>query len=313
VIRRPANPALPLETRPLRIVHLSDIHLWQYTINPIRYLSKRMLGMASLVLGRASRFRLERLPELVNYVQTLRADHILITGDLTTTALPGEFRAARAGLADWLGDPARATIIPGNHDRYTLYAHHSRRFERYFGDFSPQRSYPWLRKLDADTAILGLDPTRSGISASGKLPRDQLIRAREILANAGPIARLVIACHYPVAVPPRFEREYAHKPLVDRAGLMEWLRAIGSHIYCCGHVHAAWAYQPQEVPGQLSLNAGAPLLRDKTGLRPPGFLEITLDGYAVIVRHHSWTGDAWAVRILFEAEDFFGLGPVATD
>jgi 3',5'-cyclic AMP phosphodiesterase CpdA len=297
----------------LRIVHLSDIHLWQYTINPLRFLSKRAAGMASLVLGRASRFRLERIPELVEHVQKLRADHILVTGDLTTTALPGEFRAARAALAECLTDPARVTIIPGNHDRYTLYAHHSRRFERFFGDFSPERSYPWLRRLDADTAILGLDPTRSGISASGKLPRKQLFSARAILSNAGPIARLVIACHYPVAVPPRFEREYAHKSLVNRAGLTEWLRAIGPHVFCCGHVHAAWAYQPDQVPGQLCLNAGAPLLRDKTGLRPPGFLEITLDGHAVIVHHHAWTGDAWDVRRLFEARDFFGPRPATTN
>ncbi len=105
MIRQPANPALPLETRPLRIVHLSDIHLWQYTINPLRLLSKRRLGMASLLLGRASRFRLERIPELVDHVQKLRADHILITGDLTTTALPAEFRAARAALAELVGRP----------------------------------------------------------------------------------------------------------------------------------------------------------------------------------------------------------------
>ena len=313
MIRHPVNPAVPVETRSLRIVHLSDIHLWRYTINPLRYLSKRAAGMASLLLGRASRFRLERIPELVAHVQKLRADHILITGDLTTTALPDEFRAARAALADWLGDPARVTIIPGNHDRYTLYAQHSRRFERYFGDFSPQRPYPWLRRLDADTAILGLDPTRSGISASGKLPRKQLAAARTILSNAGPIARLLIACHYPLAVPLRFEREYAHKPLVNRAGLTEWLRAIGPHIFCCGHVHAAWAYQPDLVPGQLCLNAGAPLLRDKSGLRPPGFLEVTLDRRTVIVDHHAWTGDAWDVRRLFEARDFFDQEPTAAD
>jgi 3',5'-cyclic AMP phosphodiesterase CpdA len=289
----------------LRIVHLSDIHFWQYTINPLRFLGKRSVGMASLLLGRASRFRIERIPELVKHVQKLRADHILITGDLTTTALPDEFRTARAALADWLGDPARATIIPGNHDRYTLHAHHSRRFERYFGGFSPQGSYPWLRRLDADTAILGLDPTRSGIGASGKLPPNQLIRARAILAAAGPIPRLVIACHYPVAVPPRFEGEYAHKPLVNRAGLAQWLRTIGPHLYCCGHVHVAWAYRPDLIPGQLCLNAGAPLLRDKTGLRPPGFLEITLDGRNVVVDHHYWTGDGWDIRVLFEAGDFF--------
>lgn len=274
-------------------------------------MSKRSAGMASLLLGRARRFRLERMPDLVSRVNSLEADHILITGDLTTTALPSEFRAARVALADWLGDAARTTVIPGNHDRYTLYAHRSRRFEHYFGEFSPQRSYPWLRRLDDDTAILGLDPTRSGISASGKLPRSQLIRAREIVAAAGRIGRLLIACHYPVAVPPRFEREYSYKPLVNRDEVADWLRSVGPHLYCCGHVHAAWAHQPVEVPGQLCVNAGAPLLRDRTGDRPPGFLEISLDEPVVVVQHHFWTGDAWDVRLLFRADGFFEMGVIA--
>ena len=46
------------------------------------------------------------VPTLVERVDSLEPDHILITGDLTTTALPAEFRAARAALADWLDDPA---------------------------------------------------------------------------------------------------------------------------------------------------------------------------------------------------------------
>ncbi len=214
--------------------------------------------MASLLLGRAGRFRLERLPELVDRVRNLRPDHILITGDVTTTALPAEFRAAQAGLADWLGDPTTTTIIPGNHDRYTLYAHVSGRFERFFGDFSPTKALSLAAQLDAETAILGLDPTRSGISASGKLPRSQIVAARGLVTTAAPVPRLVIACHYPAAVPPRFRREYAMKPLVDRIALVEWLATIGPHIYCCGHVHSAWAYQPDELPNQLCLNSGAP-------------------------------------------------------
>ncbi len=37
----------------LRLVHLSDIHFWQYEFNPLRLFGKRLLGTASLVLGRA--------------------------------------------------------------------------------------------------------------------------------------------------------------------------------------------------------------------------------------------------------------------
>ena len=291
----------------MRIVHLSDIHFWQYAFNPLRLLSKRLLGTTSLLLGRASRFRLERVPELVARVQELNADHILITGDLTTTALPAEFRAALTALADLLADASRVTVIPGNHDRYTVRARYSLRFEQYFGAFAPQSAFPWLRRLGPETAILGLDPTRSGISASGKLPPAQLNAAQEILAAAGPIAQLVIACHYPSAVPPQFEHEYAHKPLINRIELREWLRTIGPHLFCCGHVHAAWAYRPDEIPNQLSLNPGAPLLRDSRGLRPPGFLEITLDGPTVVVHHHYWTGDSWDARLLFEGGAFFGM------
>jgi 3',5'-cyclic AMP phosphodiesterase CpdA len=289
----------------LRIVHVSDIHFWRYAFNPLRLLSKRLLGTAVLLLGRARRFRIERVPELVRRVQSLQADHLLITGDLTTTALPAEFRAARAALSDWLKEREWVTIIPGNHDRYTLGAHSSRRFERFFEAFAPQRAYPWLRRIDAATAILGLDATRAGVSARGKLPRSQLLAAAGLLKSAGPIPRLVVACHYPVAVPADHLHEYRRKPLVNAEELQRWLASIGPHLFCCGHVHAAWAFQPEVLPNQLCLNPGAPLLVDKRNNRLPGFLEILLEGSGVAVMHHVWGGDSWRVEELYRAEEFF--------
>jgi 3',5'-cyclic AMP phosphodiesterase CpdA len=305
--RRRVVPGTAQESASLRIVHLSDIHFWQYAFNPLRLLSKRLVGTAELLLGRARRFRLERAPELVARVSGLHADHILITGDLTTTALPNEFRAARSVLSDWLGDPGRVTIIPGNHDRYTMYAHRSQRFEQYFGRFSPQSAYPWVRPLGDDTGILGLDPTRPRITARGRLPRHQLERARQVLAESGPIRRLLVACHYPVTVPAEHKAELARKPLANADDLVEWLGSIGPHLYCCGHVHAAWAYRPYSLPNQLCLNPGAPLLRDRTGRHPPGFLEITLAGPDVTVVHHAWVDGNWEVRKLCLETDFFPL------
>ncbi len=290
----------------MRLVHLSDIHFWQYEFNPLRLLSKRLLGTASLFLGRARRFRLERAPELVKRVSSLDPDHILITGDLTTTALPGEFRAARSVLAAWLKDAERVTIIPGNHDRYTIRAHRSRRFEHFFGKFSPQHAYPWLRRLDDRTAILGLDPTRPFISARGKLPGHQLERAREILRESGPIPRLLIACHYPVAVPLQYQHDYARKPLDNANELAGWLSSIGPHLFCCGHVHAVWVHRPERIPNQLCLNPGAPLFRDRTGRHPPGFLEVTLDGPDVSVVHHGWVAGEWETEELDHTSGFFG-------
>ena len=290
---------------PVRIVHLSDIHFWRYALHPMRLLSKRLAGTASLLLGRSRRFRLERVPELVARVKSLDPDHLLITGDLTTTALADEFQHARKALAGLLHDSSKVTIVPGNHDRYTIRAHRSRRFERHFGEFAPVGPYPWLRPLDARTAILGLDPTRAWISARGKLPQSQLLAAPGLVAGAGERQNLLIACHYPVAAPPEHAARLAHKPIVNAGDLVSWLKTIGPHIYCCGHVHAAWAFRPSSVPNQLCLNAGAPLMQDRRGRHRPGFLEITLDEGDVRVDHHYWDGVGWEVRMLYEAAGFW--------
>jgi 3',5'-cyclic AMP phosphodiesterase CpdA len=290
----------------VRIVHLSDIHFWQYAFNPVRLMSKRLTGMVALLAGRARRFRLAGIPRLVDRVRDLAPDHILITGDLTTTALPDEFRAARRALADWLDEPGRITIIPGNHDRYTWWAHRSRRFERFFGEYAPRHRYPWLRPIDPTAAILGLDPTRAAVTARGLLPPDQLAEARELVAAARSRAmRLIVACHYPVEVPAEYARELLGKRLINAAEVRRWLATIGPHLYCCGHVHAAWAFRPAEVPDQLCLNPGAPLLWGHSGRNPPGFLEILLDGDDVLAHHHSWDGEAWHVRTIHRDDGFF--------
>ena len=293
----------------MRIVHLSDIHVWQYSFNPLRLMNKRAVGMFELLTGRAGRFRLERLRGVVERVLGLAPDHVLITGDLTTTALPDEFRSARAALADLLVDARRVTVLPGNHDRYTTGSVRYRQFEEWFGAFAPPGPYPWLRALDDQTSILGLDATRSHISARGWLPPEQLEGARGLVADPETRPkRLIVANHYPVAAPPAYAGELAPKRLKNAQDVGRWLATLGPHLYCCGHVHAAWAFVPPEIPDELCLNAGAPLLRDPTGLRPPGFLEILLKDRDVTVTHHAWAGDEWTERPMFQAPSLFPAG-----
>ena len=290
----------------MRIIHLSDIHVWRYSYNPLHLFNKRVIGTASLLAGRASRFRLERLESVVARVRDLAADHVLITGDLTTTALKAEFLDAREALADLLTDPTRTTIIPGNHDRYTTNSVRYRQFEHYFGAFAPSERYPWLRPLDPSTAILGLDPTRSHISARGLLPAAQLEEARGLLSDSSRRPRrLIVASHYPVFAPPAYASELRPKRMRNDREVADWLATIGTHLYCCGHVHAAWAFVPPALPGQLCVNSGAPLLRDPNGLRPPGFLEIEMHDRDVSILHHAWVGDGWEVKPLFQDPAFF--------
>lgn len=291
----------------MKLVHLSDVHIWRYSLNPVRLWGKRAVGMAELFTGRARKFRLERLEEVVERIASIEADHLLITGDLTTTALRGEFDQARSALEPLLDDADRVSMIPGNHDRYTAHSVRTKAFERVFGRYFPSDRFPWLRWLDERTAILGLDATRSHLSATGRLPEAQFLHARSLLQSADHRPRrLIVACHYPVVAPHSYRSELRKKRMVNADLVSDWLRTLGPHLYCCGHVHAAWAFRPEEIPGQLCLNAGAPLLRDPTGLRPPGFLEVDLTEQSVTVRHHAWTGSDWSVMPMVTDLRLFG-------
>jgi 3',5'-cyclic AMP phosphodiesterase CpdA len=295
----------------MRIVHVSDVHVWRYALNPAQLFNKRLFGMGVLLVRRARKFRLERLEHVVDRVVSLRADHVLITGDLTTTALPAEFRAAREALAPWLGDPRRATVVPGNHDRYTGVATRDRHFEQAFGTFAPAVDYPWLKRLDERTAILGLDPTRSGWSARGRLPARQIESARGLISDARREGlRLIVACHYPLDAPESYREELHPKRMTNAAEVRRLVATAGPHLFCCGHVHRAWGFVPPDTPNQLCLNAGAPLLRDAHGDNPPGFLEIALDGDDVQVDHHHWSSGDWRVRPIVPRRRFFdSFGP----
>lgn len=291
----------------MTIVHLSDIHVWCYTWDLRQLFGSRAMGVLELLRGRAKRYVLERLGEVVARAKSLNPDHVLITGDLTTTALPAEFADALRELGPLLDPPGRVTVVPGNHDRFTGRAWVSRRFEKSFGAYMPKEVFPWLRRLDDETAILGLDPTRASVSPRGMLPAAQLARARELLAGSDSRpTRLIVACHYPVAAPPQYEAELAFKRLKNDVEVRAWLATFGPHLYCCGHVHAAWAFTPPALPNQLCLNAGAPLLADPTGLRHPGFLQIDLDGPGVTVTHHAWSGGEWLTVPMVQHARFFG-------
>ena len=290
----------------MKIVHLSDIHVWHYTWSPRRLLGSRLFRTFELLSGRARRFELGRLDAVVDRVLSLAPDHVLITGDLTTMALPIEFLEAKRQLGPLLADPARVSVVPGNHDRSTRHSVHIRRFELAFGDYMPALTFPWLRSLDDETAILGLDPTRSRLSPKGRLPASQLEAARSLTADHAALPRrLIVACHYPVAAPSDYRTELAKKRMKNDVEVSDWLSDLGPHLFCCGHVHAAWAFRPASLPDELCLNAGAPLMTDPTGLRLPGFLEINLKDDSVDVLHQAWDGKNWTTVPMFQSPGFF--------
>ena len=288
----------------MRIIHLSDIHVWHWPTHPAQLFNKRLIGLTSLLTGRARRFPQARLGSLVARVASLNADHLLITGDFTTTALPSEFATIRHALEPAISSAGQLTVVPGNHDRYTSQSVKDRRFERTFGEFLPSPTFPWVKRLDPETVILGLDPCRPHATATGFLPRQQLEQAQALLAQQ-PHKRTIIACHYPVDAPPSLAKQLHHKRILKAPPLIHWLSGLGPHLYCCGHLHKTWAFYSTRIPGQLSLNPGAPLMVDHRHPSNPGFLEIHLNQHAIHVDHHGWDGLGWQITRLIENPQFF--------
>ena len=54
-------------------------------------------------------------------------------------------------------------------------------------------------------------------------------------------------------------------------------------------------------------------LRDPTGLRPPGFLEIDLTDETVSVIHHAWTGSDWSILPMVQGLRLFAAAPAVNE
>lgn len=124
----------------MRILHFSDPHvqLPRWRERSLRELGPlRSLATVELWKGRGRDFdgALATLRQVVRDADTLRADVVVCTGDLTQLAMEEEFALAQEALRP-LGD--RLVCIHGNHDRYPIAGRPNRLYEDYF----PRRPLP---------------------------------------------------------------------------------------------------------------------------------------------------------------------------
>lgn len=184
----------------MRIAHATDIH-WQTPPSLREVITvKRALGSANLYLrGRRHEFQRTVQSALVDHLVALEPDLVLITGDLTATALHSEFALAKESLAPVL-DTTPTLVIPGNHDVYTPGAKREFRMKGHFEQWMGLEDGP-VARLDLDeVTVLGLDPNRpTFLQASGVIPEPQLIALESILADPDLADReVILVLHYPV-------------------------------------------------------------------------------------------------------------------
>ena len=183
----------------MKLAHFSDIHVTHFPLSGKPAL-KRLAAVASYSLaGRGRHFQGSdrRIAKLLEDVDAQGVDHALCTGDLTGVSTEAEFSRVAELFGPRLSQPARYTVIPGNHDRYVRGAEGL--FEQHFAAVSEGGRFPFVKHLTNEVSVVAIDVARptSLIDSSGLCGPKQRAALLSILTDASLKGRFVVmALHY---------------------------------------------------------------------------------------------------------------------
>ena len=189
----------------------------------------------------------ELLERLLVDLASFRPDHVVVTGDLTQTALRSEFERARAHLDAHLPG-VRITALPGNHDKWCEEA--SRFFAETFGDLSHcelgGEGFPFCHLLGDDVALVGLDsspwvPGANPANVKGYVDPTQLARLRQLSSDERLRSRLlVVLIHHHLRLSEEDEQAIDPKdptPLENAPDVLAALQQANVGLVLHGHRH----------------------------------------------------------------------------
>ena len=277
------------------LAHLSDPHLPMPQARPAQLLGKRATGYLNWWRNRCRIHVPEALAGIVADIKAQRPDHIALTGDLVNVSLPEEFRRAAAWLAAF-DDPARLTVIPGNHDVYVpipwdqglgLWGAYMA------GDGQPPATgfdvFPTVRRRDG-VALIGLSTgvPKPPLLATGDLGPAQIARAELLLAETGRegLCRIVLIHHPPLLDQSRF------KHLTDAAAFQAMIRRVGCEAILHGHNHRS------EIARIAGPQGRVPVLGVSSASAAPGS-KYGRARYHLI--HIERDGEGWTLRLEIRA------------
>jgi len=263
----------------VRILHCSDIHVTlDYLSLPLCKLGwRRWIALGELKLrGRQEAFRKagDTIRQIARDFEALRADHLVVSGDVTAYALPGEFEGAREALGALASDPRRCTVVPGNHDLYTPGAYRDRRFERTFApllesdlpELHREGIWPLVRLVGEEVAIVGLRsarvPALPGMSF-GVIGRHQLGGLRDAVNDSRLRDRAVLVVVHHAPLNRHGRRDRLHHGLVDREALFRIARGPRFAVLH-GHIHHRYHHAATETRPHL-FGAGSSTQRGREG------------------------------------------------
>jgi 3',5'-cyclic AMP phosphodiesterase CpdA len=232
----------------------------------------------------------KHLPELSQAVVELaareRPEVVVVSGDLTQRAKPGQFRHARRWLETL---PIPAVFVPGNHD-VPMY----RVWERLLAPFGAWRRHfdgALVRDYRAEgLAVLGVNTAHAWTTKHGRLYRGERARlARELAALPTGGFRTLVA-HHPLAASERLRDEPV---TAGAAAVLDLCRRHRVELILSGHLHHGfWLRAPRTGDGEgpLVVHCGTTTsTRGRAGERGRNSLNwIEIDDGSIRVERRFW-------------------------
>jgi 3',5'-cyclic AMP phosphodiesterase CpdA len=224
------------------------------------------------------------LDPLIAAVREVRADLVVLSGDLTQRATAPQFRAARAFL-DALD--ARVLAIPGNHD-VPLWNSAARFFAPLSRDkrFISQDLDPVYE--DPEIIVAGVNTARSFTIGEGRISRTQVERIVRRLAAAPRGAARIIVTHHPFDLPPGVR----DKRLLGRARMaMARFAEAGADLFLSGHLHISHISHSAEryrIAGHSAVIVQAGTVSTRSRGEQPSFNVLRLGGGELAVNRLVW-------------------------
>ena len=197
---------------------------------------------------------------MVTLFRDLEVDHVIISGDITTTALKSEFAVGRAFAHELEANGMRVHAIPGNHDTYTRWSERHKIFYRYFEraprhGFSMKDDKVGIKELDQGWWFIGVDTTVATrpFSAIGKFTPAIEAKLEEALAFIPQGDRVVLVNHFPMF------NTIHHSHDMQRCDALRALlvRHPEVKLYLHGHVHRQSITDHRSSGLPIILNSGS--------------------------------------------------------
>ena len=253
---------------------------------------KRGLAYLSWQRKRRHRFSAAVLERLIADLQTHQPDQVLVTGDQCNLSLAAEFSLSRAWL-ERLGEPARVSVVPGNHDAHLLRPKKTwdAHWQPYLQGDDGNSEFPYLRRRGG-VAIIGVSsaiPTAL-LMANGRVGSAQLARLRTMLLTLKRegLFRVVMIHH-----PPQIGAMKRRKALSDAAAFRAVLAETGAELVLHGHGHEAVRATIDGPEGPIAVRGCASASGNGTGMPAAQYHVMDVEAHAA----------HWALRITHRQYD----------